>query len=68
MIPNLLAILTLCGPAVIGANYFETFSILPRLASNQQRNALRMQQYKWPTAEVPFVFDAAYGMMPGIPV
>lgn len=55
-------VLALCGHVVCTGNYFETFYIPAPVTDVLQRNALRMEQYKWPSAEIPYVFDAAYGM------
>lgn len=46
-------------------NYFETFFVEPEpsgMAEVPTRNALRFEAFKWPRAEVPFMFDeSSYG-------
>lgn len=39
-------------------NYFETYYIQPD--SNNGRNAIKMDQYKWPNGTVPYIFDSTY--------
>lgn len=46
--------------------YFETFFVEPKpLAENEpSRNALRLVAFKWPRAEVPYLFEeASYGKL-----
>lgn len=39
-------------------NYFETYFVEPD--TNDQRNALKWEQYKWPNGTVPYIFDDSY--------
>lgn len=41
-------------------NFFETIYVQPDMR-NEHRNALRIERFKWPSAEVPYAFDESYG-------
>lgn len=49
---------------VVASNYFETYVVQPETNLEQEpsRNALKFEAFKWPRAEIPFMFDdASYG-------
>lgn len=49
---------------VFSAEYFETYFVQPpRDSVDASRNAMRLDQYKWPNAEIPYEFNDDYGMM-----
>lgn len=60
-------VVTLLVSVAAATNYFETFFVEPEPAMVMEaevpsRNALRFGNFKWPRAEVPFVFDeSSYG-------
>lgn len=39
-------------------NYWETYVVEPD--TNDQRNALKFEMYKWPNGTVPYLFDESY--------
>lgn len=39
-------------------NYFESYVLMP--PQSNERNALKMERYKWPNGVVPFIFDTNY--------
>lgn len=47
------------GSVICSTNYFETYFIEPENDQNS-RNALKLEQYKWPQGIVHFVFDSTY--------
>lgn len=53
----LLTVLLLAGNE--GSSYFETYFDSP--VDSLNRNALKMDNYKWPTGVVYYEFDSTYG-------
>lgn len=59
-----LAVIVCILVSVAESKYFETFFVEPEPYAEEvpSRNALRIKDFKWPRAEVPFVFDeSSYG-------
>lgn len=50
---------------VFAEEYFETYFVAPHHRrrdsfADTSRNAIHLEQYKWPNAEVPYVFSVDY--------
>lgn len=59
---NLIIVLYFIGTSS-AINYFEAFAVQPNIDESNNRNAVKLEIFKWPNGIVPYIFHKDYGIV-----